>query len=791
MDDILTVADITSSSDISEGPKSKNYDTGGTHYYGFYTCTTGTEETGYYSKDDYLIFAVTVKNGYTFTPTSVTLKAIGIGTGNQGANIFSTIQTSSAKSQLGKGDSKSQTPTDLSLESFSKTIFEAGETLLFYVHIGSKADGGSVGLRDVVLSGTYTVATPVVKYDVTYKANGSGEADVVNNVSKVDDNMFTYAGHAFAGWNTAANGSGISYAVGDEVTSDLTLFAQWVNSATLFSMTDITGPATTVAPGEKAGVEATFSSGASAEVYNGHATANATFVSSDILNINSSGASYLHITLTTKLQAGDIIEIGDATGAFKVGKTTSQSDASTKTFPYEITGSDGFSGLTELYFFKDGSATLRSLTITGSPEASDLTITSTKTPEVAIGTESTIEYTTSSSGNTTFACSDESVATVSNDGVITGVGAGTATITLTQAADGTYRAGFAKVTVTVPETALVRAKLTGSTTADMTGEMSATYSGKTQNVDQNVGGCKLGSKENWTGFTLNGNNTLQTGDIVEVKISQRNGSTAFVFYDSKEQTNTLLTTEVAPDPGVYKFVLPEEANGKNGIFLVRGKADSQVTGAANEGFNPHVVYIALYRPEKSLTLSNTENFNYGFGGFCGSANFTVTNGAAYKASLDENAITLTKIDGIVPANAGVIIVGNPGGTATINYTNDASTADMNGNILEGTTVRTPTTTLKGSDDKFLTLQKSTSKFIEYTGDYFPANRAYFTTNNNNTGSSKAMSFDIKFADATSVKNVEAVTSVNEAKAVKKAIVNGRLVIMTENGYVNVLGQTVK
>lgn len=69
---------------------------------------------------------------------------------------------------------------------------------------------------------------PIDRYTVTYKANGSGESDVVDDeATAVASNPFTYSGKAFVGWNTEANGSGYSYAVGDAVSEDLTLYAQW------------------------------------------------------------------------------------------------------------------------------------------------------------------------------------------------------------------------------------------------------------------------------------------------------------------------------------------------------------------------------------------------------------------------------------------------------------------------------------------------------------------------------------------------------------------------------------
>ena len=80
---------------------------------------------------------------------------------------------------------------------------------------------------------------------------------------------------------------------------------------------------------------------------------------------------------------------------------------------------------------------------------SDLTLTSS-TPvalEMTSATPhptSTITWTTSSEGTMTFTSSDESVATVSAAGVITAIGAGSATITFSQAADEAYKASTEK-----------------------------------------------------------------------------------------------------------------------------------------------------------------------------------------------------------------------------------------------------------------------------------------------------------------------------------------------------------
>ena len=64
-------------------------------------------------------------------------------------------------------------------------------------------------------------------YTVTYNANGgSGEMEPTTN--KIVASTFTApSGKMFKEWNTADDGNGTSYAAGDEVTKDLTLFAIW------------------------------------------------------------------------------------------------------------------------------------------------------------------------------------------------------------------------------------------------------------------------------------------------------------------------------------------------------------------------------------------------------------------------------------------------------------------------------------------------------------------------------------------------------------------------------------
>jgi uncharacterized repeat protein (TIGR02543 family)/LPXTG-motif cell wall-anchored protein len=75
-------------------------------------------------------------------------------------------------------------------------------------------------------------------YTVKYDANGgSGSMEDASCESgseiSLSANTFTREGYSFTGWNTAADGSGVSYAVGDamKLTENVTLYAQWKENA--------------------------------------------------------------------------------------------------------------------------------------------------------------------------------------------------------------------------------------------------------------------------------------------------------------------------------------------------------------------------------------------------------------------------------------------------------------------------------------------------------------------------------------------------------------------------------
>ena len=116
--------------------------------------------------------------------------------------------------------------------------------------------------------------------------------------------------------------------------------------------------------------------------------------------------------------------------------------------------------------------------------------------------------------------------------------------------------------------------------------------------------------------------------------------------------------------------------------------------------------------------------------FYGTEAFTVPGATVYKAALNQegDALVLTALEGVIPANSAVILKGTAEGTAAISYSNETPTANMEGNILEGTPKRVTTESLKEEETNTLyAFNKNASVFMPYTGEYFPAGKAFFQT----------------------------------------------------------------
>ena len=103
----------------------------------------------------------------------------------------------------------------------------------------TRADGKGVNYAPgyKITFGSFTLYAKwkaVPKITASYCPNGGTGANIIDSVTPnsnhtIRQNSFTRTGYIFSGWNTKANGTGISYFPGQVIrlTSSITLYAQW------------------------------------------------------------------------------------------------------------------------------------------------------------------------------------------------------------------------------------------------------------------------------------------------------------------------------------------------------------------------------------------------------------------------------------------------------------------------------------------------------------------------------------------------------------------------------------
>ena len=115
----------------------------------------------------------------------------------------------------------------------------------------SYAPGATITLNDHVKLYAQWQQNAVTTYTLTYNKNGSDVTGIVptggtyesgDTVTVAGKGTLARNGYTFTGWNTAANGSGTSYAPGDTltITANTTLYAQWeVEQVVWYPVNDI------------------------------------------------------------------------------------------------------------------------------------------------------------------------------------------------------------------------------------------------------------------------------------------------------------------------------------------------------------------------------------------------------------------------------------------------------------------------------------------------------------------------------------------------------------------------
>ena len=129
---------------------------------------------------------------------------------------------------------------DTYVKNFSYDIPSGGKYIKIGISSNSTVPNGSyysLLVDDVV----FTYNSNINTYTVTYHANVTGVSDIEVEYNEgatvtIADNTFSNTGYTFTEWNTEEDGSGDSYAPGDEIEDiddDLELYAQWEESTSV------------------------------------------------------------------------------------------------------------------------------------------------------------------------------------------------------------------------------------------------------------------------------------------------------------------------------------------------------------------------------------------------------------------------------------------------------------------------------------------------------------------------------------------------------------------------------
>ena len=423
------------------------------------------------------------------------------------------------------------------------------------------------------------------------------------------------------------------------------------------------------------------------------------------------------------------------------------------------------------------SLTLRAVTINGENVSSETTATYTVVKKtlvasfdaasitVAIGADADEPVLTNpSNGTVTWESSDDDVVTIDENGQLTAIAEGTATITANIAATDEYLAGSATYTVNVYDPTLIVVNFNnnpfGLTSNKIEDNFSLTYKGITFNFDKN-----------------GGNNA--------VRIDASNGGYARI-YASNKMTLT--------PPSGYYFTKIEFDFSEGSLKLGDDIYDEKDSWSGVSDNLTFIGNVKAFINKMTFTLKagsvvNISSVNYATFSSTSAHDFSGTDVKAYTAKVDGGVVKLSEIsDGIVPAGEGVILYAATAKTYGIPATTTSAT--LTDNELVGVTTRTLVAKTGGAGYNYI-MQSNGSGGIVFNmatepGAYMPAGKAYLSTTVDASANNARLS--VVFADETEGINATLVN--NENVTGKVYDLQGRCVAHPTKGLYFVNGKKV-
>lgn len=350
----------------------------------------------------------------------------------------------------------------------SKTVTPSNVSSPDMSTAGNKTITVTYAEGEVSKTATYTItvsAAPTTTYSVTYNANGatSGSVPTDNNsyasgatvTVKGNTGSLAKTNYTFAGWNTSSDGTGTTYASGNTftITSNTTLYAKWTaqsastatwthtfksgelsTSAQDVTLEDDIDSSDTIVWAQTTttyvGFDGTYGRGV--QIGKGDSP-----TTSFTLSTSGFDTKITNIVVNSAIASSGVtsftVSVGNTQYGEAVSPTTSATDYS---FSGNSSGSisiayDNTNG-TKAFYIKSIEVTYE---IDSSQPISVTGVTLDKNSlQLLIGKQGTLTAnvlpTKATNKNVTWSSSDNNVATV-NEGVVTGVAAGTATITVT------------------------------------------------------------------------------------------------------------------------------------------------------------------------------------------------------------------------------------------------------------------------------------------------------------------------------------------------------------------------
>lgn len=259
---------------------------------------------------------------------------------------------------------------------------------------------------------------------------------------------------------------------------------------------------------------------------------------------------------------------------------------------------------------------------------------------------------------------------------------------------------------------------------------------------------------------------------------------------------------------LYSYVNAEQTTDKvywKEVAGVNYSTNSIAMASWSDAANPDVRVYPLDDLEDEMTFNNAGRqlcfyavIDYtivngyvslnseGYATYSGAENVYVSGAQAYTCVLNDDKTTIDAqpiASNVVPAYNGVLLYGKPNTTATLIYQSSAEALGTNG--------LKPTTTANGLQPLEVALALNGNEFNLYSGSEFVSNKAYFPWSD----SSQAKGITINFLDMIDEGDANAIDAATVEEetttGVKKAVVNGQLVIKSANGIFNMAGARIK